>query len=169
MIGCSLREWVVDRGILPRKQPASFYMSGVVVAATNSTSSSSSTSSTATTIWRFTPSIPLLNGGGGGGGVAGMAKQDGSGKYLTVGPVLFDGRHCTLQFEQGLLLPSPPPPAVDTAGVSGSDQSISPIAPYGLWILQPGNRTAQTSLACDGSSAAIPWPPAPQQSVTPTP
>ena len=58
--------------------------------------------------------------------------------------VLFDGKHCLLVFPGGVLLLEPYIPTIQPR-----------VAPFGVWIQQPGNG-GSTSLLCGGAKTA--WP-----------
>jgi hypothetical protein len=128
VIGCASREWVQDDNVLMQRKVTSFFLSGAVA------SSSNTSSAKKTTIWRFSPSIPILNSGG--ANIKGMAMQ--AGGDLSVAPLLFDGQSCRLVFKGGALLVAPQPS----------------LASYGVWISQP---STDVKLDCGGKT--IVWPP----------
>jgi hypothetical protein len=151
VIGCATRIWQVDSDVLVRPQPASFFLSGVAVGpnSSNGTMNSTITSGLAAgvdaLVWRFTPSIPILDGRG--DNVRGMVtssagERDDGGGELRVGPLLFDGDRCELVFNGGVLLPVP---------------NLA-LAPFGVWIAQTGGSSiaAEVRLVCGGSARA--WP-----------
>lgn len=131
VIGCGTRTWIKDAGVMVRKVPSSFYLSGLTVA------SAAADAGAAETVWRFTPQgrdgVPH--------DVRGMfaAGPDPKAPSLAAGPLRFDGADCTLHFAAGALV------AVDDAS----------LAPYGVWVAQPAN--AAVTLDCTGLAPRA-WP-----------
>ena len=134
VIGCALRQWVVDEDIMIAPQSASFYLSGVRVGPPQPAPATA-------TIWRFTPMLPVGHPGEDADHALSVLNEmvQAQGGDVFVSNVSHDGLICDLQFPQSRL--------VRVANAS--------TAPYGVWISMMSNATVL--LKCTGQPA-VPWP-----------